>query len=96
MRARSNITFPHGHDTATMEPATIWPEKLVGGKHVRLLEKHLQKLHGEETHGNRRLFLDDVFVAYLLAFYNPGRASGTQVTTPVVTPRVPPCAKTNQ
>lgn len=56
---------------ATTEPAKVWPEKLIGAKYVRLLEKHLQKLHGEDAHGNRRLFLDDVFVAYLLAFYNP-------------------------
>lgn len=57
--------------TATTEPAKVWPEKLIGAKYVRLLEKHLQKLHNEEAHGNRRLFLDDVFVAYLLAFFNP-------------------------
>jgi len=61
---------PH-EDNATTEPAKVWPEKLIGAKFVRLLEKHLQKLHGEDAHGNRRLFLDDVFVAYLLAFYNP-------------------------
>lgn len=53
------------------EPGKVWPEKLIGAKFVRLLEKHLQKLRAEEAHGNRRLFLDDVFVAYLLAFFNP-------------------------
>ena len=56
---------------ATTEPTKVWPEKLIGAKYVRLLEKQLQKLHDEDAHGNRRLFLDDVFVAYLLAFYNP-------------------------
>jgi hypothetical protein len=60
-----------GENDATTEPAKVWPEKLIGAKYVRLLEKHLQKLHDEDTHGNRKLFLDDVFVAYLLAFYNP-------------------------
>lgn len=49
----------------------IWPEKVIGGKYVRLLEKHLQSLRGEVGHGNRRLYLDDVFVVYLLAFHNP-------------------------
>jgi len=56
---------------ATAEPAKVWPEKLIGAKYVRLLEKHLRNLHSEAAHGNRRLFLDDVFVAYLLAFFNP-------------------------
>lgn len=28
-------------------------------------------MRGEEAHGNRELFLDDVFLAYLLAFFNP-------------------------
>lgn len=48
-----------------------WPEKVIGGKYVRLLEKHLQKLRGESRHGNQKLYLDDVFVVYLLAFHNP-------------------------
>lgn len=48
-----------------------WPEKVVGGKHVRLLERLLSELRDDQAHGNRRLFLDDVFVAHLLAFFNP-------------------------
>lgn len=44
----------------------------MGGKYVRLLERQLQALRLEESaHGNRALFLDDVFIAYLLAFFNP-------------------------
>ena len=43
----------------------------MGGKYVRLLERFLRELRSEEAHGNRKLFLDDVFVAYLLAFFNP-------------------------
>ncbi len=38
---------------------------------MRLLENYLWQLRGETVHGNRQLFLDDVFVAYLLAFFNP-------------------------
>lgn len=48
-----------------------WPEPLLGGKYVRLLQKQLDGLRGEGGHGNRKLFLDDVFVVYLLAFFNP-------------------------
>ena len=49
----------------------LWPEPVLGGKYIRLLEKYLDQLRGEGEHGNRQLFLDDVFVAYLLAFFNP-------------------------
>lgn len=49
----------------------IWPEKVVGGKYVKLLQKHVDRLRDEEPHGNRKLFLDDVFVVSLLAFFNP-------------------------
>jgi len=47
------------------------PDKVIGGKYVRLLEKQLKQLRDASAHGNRRLFLDEVFVAYLLAFFNP-------------------------
>jgi hypothetical protein len=66
-RRRSRPTEEH----ATTEPVKVWPEKLIGAKYVRLLEKQLRNLQAEQAHGNRRLFLDDVFVAYLLAFFNP-------------------------
>jgi hypothetical protein len=57
-------------DEETQAPA--WPEPVVGGKYVRLLQKQLAALRTrEEAHGNRQLFLDDVFVTYLLAFFNP-------------------------
>jgi hypothetical protein len=49
----------------------VWPEQVVGSKFVRLLERHLHQLRDEVPHGNQRLFLDDVLVAYLLAFFNP-------------------------
>ena len=49
----------------------VWPEKVEGGRLVAELARHVQNLRSEEVHGNRRLFLDDVFVAYLLAFFNP-------------------------
>lgn len=49
-----------------------WPEAVLGGKYVRMLEKQLAELRSrDDAHGNRKLFLDDVFVVYLLAFFNP-------------------------
>lgn len=54
-----------------VESEKEWPEKLIGAKYVRLLEKELRQLQEEPAHGNRALFLDDVFVVYLLAFFNP-------------------------
>ncbi len=48
-----------------------WPERVIGGKYVRLLERQLNQLRHEPAHGNRTLHLDDVFVTHLLAFFNP-------------------------
>lgn len=49
----------------------VWPVQVQAGKYVLLLQKHLTALRGDPRHGNQHLFLDDVFVAYLLAFFNP-------------------------
>lgn len=49
----------------------VWPEQVVGATHIRSLERIIEELHEKTAHGNRELFLDDVFVAYLLAFFNP-------------------------
>lgn len=51
--------------------SAVWPETVVGGKYVRLLQKLLDQLREQDSHGNQRLFLDDVFVVHLLAFFNP-------------------------
>ena len=48
-----------------------WPEPLIGGKYVRILDKLIRALRPEDAHGNRILHLDDVLVSYLLAFFNP-------------------------
>jgi hypothetical protein len=48
-----------------------WPEQITGGKYIRILEKYSQSLRNTDAHGNRRLFLDDVVIAHLLAFFNP-------------------------
>jgi Transposase DDE domain len=53
----------------------VWPEQVVGGKYVHTLDKLIQELRGTDAHGNRELFLDDVFTAYLLAFFNPSLRS---------------------
>lgn len=57
--------------TGNTEPLKVWPEKLIGAKYVRLIEKQLRDIQEEDAHGNRDLFSDDVFVVYLLAFFNP-------------------------
>jgi hypothetical protein len=49
----------------------IWPEPVRRGSLVDILDHHVEQLRDENAHGNRKLFLDDVFVAYLLAFFNP-------------------------
>lgn len=50
----------------------VWPERIIGGKYIRMLEQALAPLrHEDSKHGNCSLFLDDVFVMYLLAFFNP-------------------------
>lgn len=49
----------------------VWSEKVFGANHVRSLERLVEELREDDPHGNRYLFLDDVFIAYLLAFFNP-------------------------
>jgi hypothetical protein len=49
-----------------------WPETVQRGSLVAMLQKQVAKLRAAaDAHGNRGLFLDDVFIAYLLAFFNP-------------------------
>jgi CBS domain-containing protein len=49
----------------------VWLKPVFGITHVRSLERIIEGLREKDAHGNRQLFLDDVFVAYLLAFFNP-------------------------
>ena len=44
---------------------------LAGGRHLRLLQEHLDDLHALPAHGNRVIGLDHLVVAHLLAFFNP-------------------------
>lgn len=68
---RKPVGKPEGETDALAKPTSL-PEKLVGVKYLKMLQKHLSQLRNEENqHGNRSLFLDDVFVVYLLAFFNP-------------------------
>jgi hypothetical protein len=67
MKRRPRLTLPIESDAEV----PVWPEQVIGGKYVRLLEKYVQSLRDEDPHGNRKLFLDDVFIVSLLAFYNP-------------------------
>ena len=49
----------------------IWPGQIVGAKQIRSIERLLVRLREQDAHGNREVFLDDVFIAYLLSFFNP-------------------------
>jgi hypothetical protein len=60
-----------GSAESTRRDLPVWPERVFGAKHVHSLERLVDQLREQEPHGNRGLFLDDVFVAYLLAFFNP-------------------------
>lgn len=55
----------------TIDRKPSWPVEVVGGKYVKVLDRLLGALRSAESHGNRRLHLDDVLVCYLLAFFNP-------------------------
>src|SRR5215468_3287231 len=48
-----------------------WPEPLIGGRYLRMLEWHVQEVRAVDAHGNRKLFYEDVLIAHLLAFFNP-------------------------
>jgi hypothetical protein len=60
-----------GTDVGQIESLPNWPEPITGGKYIRMLERHVRALRDSAAHGNRRLFLDDVVIAHLLAFFNP-------------------------
>lgn len=60
-----------GEKKAAKEELPEWPETVMGRKYVRMIQEHAAKLRGDRPHGNQTLFLDDVFIAQLLAFFNP-------------------------
>lgn len=72
-----NSTPPSGRSQRDRSPEslrrelTVWPEPVFGATHVRSLERLIVEFRKQDHHPNRRLFLDDVFIAYLLAFFNP-------------------------
>ena len=57
--------------TSRTSPLANWHETVQGGKYVRILQQHVQRLREEHPHGNQELFCDDVVLAHLLAFFNP-------------------------
>jgi hypothetical protein len=63
----------NGRNRCDLAPDDLpdWPEPISGGKYLRMLDKHVRALREESPHGNRQLFLDDVFLAHLLALFNP-------------------------
>lgn len=45
--------------------------QLLGQKQLAMFARHRRRLHEAYSHGNRKLFLDTVLTAHLLAFFNP-------------------------
>lgn len=65
---------PRPAERAPVGELPLWHETVQGGKLVKMLVRTVEKFRAEDAasaHGNRDLFLDDVFLAYLLAFFNP-------------------------
>jgi Transposase DDE domain len=73
--AKKQLPPPPRRRPTADEPPTadlpLWPETVQRGKLIEMLRKHVDGLRAHDRHGNRALFLDDVFIAYLLAFFNP-------------------------
>ena len=58
-------------DPVAKQELPLWPFQVQAGKSVAMLQKYVTGLRSAPRHGNQELFLDDVFIAYLLAFFNP-------------------------
>lgn len=58
-------------NSASAESLPDWPCQVEGGKLVKMLGSFVRDLRAKFPHGNRVMFLDDVVVAHLLAFFNP-------------------------
>lgn len=67
------MTAPFGslNDRPAKEELPLWPFQIQAGKLVATLQKYVTGLRSDPRHGNQQLFLDDVFIAYLLVFFNP-------------------------
>ena len=59
------------NDPPAKQELPLWPFKVQATKSVAILQKYVTGLRNDPRHGNQHLFLDDVFIAYLLAFFNP-------------------------
>lgn len=63
--------FKRLDDPVAKQELPLWPVQVQAGKSVALLQKYVSGLRSNPRHGNQALFLDDVVIAYLLAFFNP-------------------------
>lgn len=54
-----------------VQPVPGSEDQVVGRRFLRLIEDQLEHLRRQPHHGNREVFLDQVVVAHLLAFFNP-------------------------
>lgn len=75
--------------SASEQRCPTWPVEIQAGKAVAILQKFLPGLRSDPQHGNQSLFLDDVFIAYLLAFFNPTIRSLRTIEDFSQTPQAP-------
>jgi len=71
MAGRQSRTKPRSQSRSKRLRRAKTVRNLFGARYVRLIEDHLQALHKHPSHRNRELFLDQLVVAHLLAFFNP-------------------------
>jgi hypothetical protein len=58
-----------------VEPVPGSEDQVVGRRFIRLIEAQLEHLHSQPCHGNRGFCYDELVIAHLLAFFNPGNDS---------------------
>ena len=71
VRKRSKTTTKTKRAKKKPARARKAPSELKGRRYLRLIEEQLEGLHEQPAHGNRELFMDQLVVGHLLAFYNP-------------------------
>lgn len=71
MSRRTHTKGPSQRSDKRREDLPLWLEPVQGNGLVAMLQRHVSELRGDGEHGNRQLFLDDVFIAYLLEFFSP-------------------------
>jgi hypothetical protein len=80
--------IPTREPPAAEDTLRVGRQPIVGRRLVRLLDDQLARLAQARGHGNRRLRLDHVVVAHLLAFFNPTLRSLRTIEGAFAQPRI--------